>query len=283
MVQALFPDPGHDGEEPGRSPLPPEDGEGMGQWLYVCVPAGQVTLAGFAQGGEAGTTGPGPLLATIVDTVTGPDGGGLGGCSDDQLLGIISAARRQAAGDEWVQLAAIAEFAARHDGSRPADEFAPDELAFELHLTAASAAGQLAYAATVAARLPQTFAALGAGTIHPVHLRIIEDETSILSDEDAAIADAVLARQAPGLTLDLRDAGLRDAHRHSDLSLRKPGVLPQLGELVTALLGSQRGAAALALSRPLRSVPVRVQLTDLTLGVLPPDRLHSSSLRISCR
>ena len=33
-----------------------------------------------------------------------------------------------------------------------------------------------------------------------MHLRIIEDETSILSDADAARADRVLAGAAPGLT-----------------------------------------------------------------------------------
>jgi Domain of unknown function (DUF222) len=200
MPQDLFPDPGPDGEEPASSPLPPEDGEGLGQGLYVCVPAEQVTLGGFAQGGVADTMTPGPLLATIVDTVAGEDGGGLAGCSDDQLLGIISGARRLESRAVWAQLAAIAEFAARHSGSRPADEFAPDELAFELHLTSQSAAGQMDYAAAVARRLPRVFAALHAGRIHPVHVRIIEDETSILSDEDAAIADAVLSQQAPGLT-----------------------------------------------------------------------------------
>lgn len=39
---------------------------------------------------------PGPLLAAVVDTVTREDGSGLAGCSDDQLLGIISAARWRA-------------------------------------------------------------------------------------------------------------------------------------------------------------------------------------------
>ena len=109
---------------------------------------------------------PGPLLATIVDTVTGPDGSGLAGCSDDQLMGIISAARRMESRAAWTLMAAIAEYAARHTGSRPADEFAADELAYELHLTPLSAAGQMDYASTVAARLPQTFAALAAGQIH---------------------------------------------------------------------------------------------------------------------
>ena len=43
----------------------------MGQGLYVCLPPQHVTLAGFAQGGAADTMAPGPLLATIVHTVTG--------------------------------------------------------------------------------------------------------------------------------------------------------------------------------------------------------------------
>jgi hypothetical protein len=45
------------------------------------------------------------------------------------------------------------------------------------------------------------------GRIHPVHLRIIEDETHYLSDADAATADAVLAEAASGMTFsELRHA-----------------------------------------------------------------------------
>jgi hypothetical protein len=79
-------------------------------------------------------------------------------------------------------------------------EFAADELAPDLHLTWQSAVGQIAYACTVAARLPRTFAALRAGHIHPVHVRIIEDETAFLSDQDAAAADAELAEAARSKT-----------------------------------------------------------------------------------
>jgi hypothetical protein len=51
------------------------------------------------------------------------------------------------------------------------------------------------------------FAALAAGQIHPVHLRIAEDETRVLSEADAAKADAILAGTAPGLTFgELRSA-----------------------------------------------------------------------------
>ena len=58
----------------------------------------------------------------------------------------------------------------------------------------------MTYATSVATRLPRTFAALHAGRIHPVHLQIIQDETSILTDADAATADKLLAEAAPGMT-----------------------------------------------------------------------------------
>ncbi len=209
MPQDPFPDPGRDNAEPPSFPPPPaaEDGRGLGQGLYVCLPPEQLTLAGFAQNGEADIMVPGPLLAAVVHTVVGEDGSGLGGCSDDQLMGIISAARRQEARDAWTLMAAIAEFAARHPGTRLDDEFAPDELAAELHVTPLSAADQMHYATTVSQRLPETFAALAAGRIHPVHVRIIEDETRVLSDEDAAKADRILADAAPGHTFgELRHA-----------------------------------------------------------------------------
>src|SRR5271169_4613569 len=215
-----FPGPPGDAEEPDSSSLTPaaeEDGreddwEGPAeQGLYVCLPAEQLTLAGFAQGGEADTMAPGPLLGTVVHAVTGEDGRGLAGCSDDQLVGIISAARRMEARNAWTQMAAMREFASRRRAVRGPGgsqaEFAADELADELHLTPLSAAEQIDFACTVATRLPRTFAALAAGQIHPVHVRIIEDEIRFLAEEDAAKADAVLAEQASGMTFgELRHA-----------------------------------------------------------------------------
>src|SRR5246127_3272576 len=206
MSRDPLPLPPGDAGEPDGCPLPPaaegerEDWDGPAeQGLYICLPAEQVTLSGFAQGGEADTMTPGPLLAAIVDTVTGQDGQGLAGCSDDQLMGIISAARRLESRAAWTLMAAIGEFARRADTS-PHGQFAADELAFELHMTQQSAAGQMEFATDVATRLPATFAALGAGQIHPIHLRIIEDEPRYLTDADAARADAILAGTAPGQT-----------------------------------------------------------------------------------
>ena len=68
---------------------------------------------------------------------------------------------------------------------------------------------QLDYATSVAARLPRCLAALYAGSLHPVHLRIIEEETQILSADDAATADAALAGTAG--VADVRETALRGA------------------------------------------------------------------------
>ncbi len=79
-------------------------------WRRACTcacPPSTLTLAGFVQGGQADTMTPGPLLAAIVDTVTGQEGAGLAGCSDDQLVGIISAARRMQSRCAWTEMAAM--------------------------------------------------------------------------------------------------------------------------------------------------------------------------------
>lgn len=208
MTENPFPARGHDGEEPEDSCLLPSDENGSGglpegaeQGLYVTLPAEELTLAGFAQGGRADTMAPGPLMAVVVQAVVGENGAGLTGLSDDQLVGVVSAARRLEARATWTQLAATAEFAARHPAAGAksgtgVSEFAADELAAEFRQPWTSAAGQVAYAQAVATRLPRTFAALAAGLIHPVHLRIIEDETRILNDQDAAQADEQLAEAA---------------------------------------------------------------------------------------
>jgi Domain of unknown function (DUF222) len=211
-----FCDPGDDGEEPdgcvppaGRAARP--DAEPPQQGLFLCLPAGSLDTGQFAQSGPAADMPPDPLLATIIDTVTGEDGKGLPGLSDDQLVGVIAAGRRLESRGTWYVMAAIREFTARATAEGPvAMEFAADQLAHELHLTVASAAAQMDYTSAVTSRLPATFAALNAGTIHPVHVRIIEEETAILSAKDAAKADAVLAEVAGSLTFGkLRSA----AHR----------------------------------------------------------------------
>jgi Domain of unknown function (DUF222) len=188
----------------------PGDDEPAQQGLFLCLPAGSLDADQFAQSGPAADMPPDPLLATIIDAVAGEDGKGLAGCSDDQLIGIIAAIRRLESRTAWYLMTAVAEFTARNDDEGgAAAEFAADQLADELHLTNASAAGQMHYASTVTSRLPATVAALRAGTIHPVHVKIIAEETGILSATDAATADAVLAAAAGSLTFGKLGAAAR--------------------------------------------------------------------------
>jgi Domain of unknown function (DUF222) len=177
----------------------------------LSVPAGSFDADRFAQSGPSADMPPDPLLATIVDTVTAdPGGSGVAGLSDDQLIGVIAAARRLESRVAWYQLAATAEFTARAGREPLAGEFAAAELACELHLTPLSAGAQMAYAQRVGRRLPACLAGLFAGRLHPVHLRIIDEETQILSAGDAAKADVVLAGMAGPVTFGkLRSAARR--------------------------------------------------------------------------
>ena len=188
---------------PSGAPWPDDDPQGPEQGLFVCLPPEELSLAGFAQNGQADTMAPGPLLGTVLHTVIGEDGVGLPGVSDDQLIGVLSGGRRMEAWAAWVQLAAMRELARRRPAVEPGDtgragfsDFAADELMGEFHLTCEAATAQIGYACTVADRLPRTFAALAAGQIHPVAVKIIEDETRYLSPKHAAKADQVLAELA---------------------------------------------------------------------------------------
>jgi hypothetical protein len=193
-------------DEPQGSGLPGDAEEGIQQGLYVTLPAEELTLEGFAEDGRADTMAPGPLLAMVLGAVAGEEGEGLAGLSDDQLIGFLLGTRRMESRMAWAKMAALAELA-----SRPRrQDFAADEVASAFNVTWLSAAGEIDYARTVKRRLPVTFAALGAGKLHPVHVKIIEEVTGILSDQDAAIADEELAEAAQSKTYgELRRAATR--------------------------------------------------------------------------
>jgi hypothetical protein len=204
--------------EPAGSGLPGDADGGIPQGLYVTAPAEDLSLEGFAADGRADTMAPGPLLAMVLDTVAGPDGEGLAGLSDDQLIGFLSGTRRMESRLAWAKMAALAEFA-----SRPRrQDLAADEIAAAFRLAWLSAAGEIGYAQAVARRLPVTFAALAAGKLDAVHVRIIEEFTSVLSDEDAAVADELLAAAAQSKTYaELRRAASRLVLRLDPDAVRK--------------------------------------------------------------
>ena len=188
----------------GEYEVPPDPPGGAEQGLFLCLPAGKPALSGFAQHGQADTMVPGPLLAALVDAAAGQDGADLAGLSEDELVGVVAAVRRLESRLAWTSMTTMREFSARRPAGKDRVTYGrtgfsasvADQLAFEFSLSWQSVAGQIDYACQVAARLPKTFAALAAGLIHPIHVRIIEDETRPLSAENAARADEKLAEAA---------------------------------------------------------------------------------------
>jgi Domain of unknown function (DUF222) len=165
---------------------------------------------GFAQGRSADALRPGPVLAALTEQAAGD----LARLTDSQVLGAMSAARRLAARGAYLELAAVAEFTRRREaqladatargvprGCRDG-EFPDAELAYELVTSSTAARDQMDLATDLPARLPRTWAALGAGLIDDYRARLIWRPTRHLTDADAAYADEILAALAPGLRYD---------------------------------------------------------------------------------
>ena len=81
-------------------------------------------------------------------------------------------------------------------------EFPDAELGMELVTSSRAAQDMMDMALDLPARLPRTWAALGAGLIDEYRARLIWKPTQHLTDADAAHADEILAALAPGLRYD---------------------------------------------------------------------------------
>jgi hypothetical protein len=180
--------------------------------VLLAAMAGPDGLGGqaFGQDQMADVMPPGPLLAALTENAAA----GMGGLSDDALLGVMSAVRRLAARAEYLELAAIAEFSdrrqqqldasiARKDprGQR-AGEFPDSELGMHLQISGREAGNRMDQATALATRLPRTFAGLAAGAIDPAKAHAIWFYTRFLSDADVGHADEILAAAAPGIKAD---------------------------------------------------------------------------------
>ena len=102
--------------------------------------------AGFASGAQADSLAPGPRLATLADEAWQA---GLGGLGDDELIGLLRAARQLASRAAALELAVVADLAGRRranpdrrDGLDPG-EHVDAEVAAALTLTLAPPPGCL--------------------------------------------------------------------------------------------------------------------------------------------
>jgi Domain of unknown function (DUF222) len=220
MTQGPRPDRGReDGEEqPGSSP-PPAGAGSPGQAAPgqpggdSPVPRRPAQAAGFADGGPADVLAPGPGLAGLLHAVTGGDGTALTALTDTEVLGVIAAGRRMASWAAWAETAALAEFGRRRAAAGEPSGIsrgAADEVGWKTRMSWQSAGARMARACAAAERLPGTLAALRQGRIDPGYVIVIADYTSVLSAQDAAEADRLLAGAAAHQTYgELRAAAAR--------------------------------------------------------------------------
>jgi hypothetical protein len=164
----------------------------------------------FGQREEADVLPPGPRLVALTERAVGE----LARLTDNELVGVLQAARRQAVREQYKQTLAIAEFARRREAASEAalargvpvrcaaGGFPGDELAMELVTTRADAGHRIDDALGLVTRLPRTLAGMAAGLIDETRAGWIAFYTRSLSDADAARADEALAADAPDLRAD---------------------------------------------------------------------------------
>ncbi|HXC82361.1 MAG TPA: hypothetical protein VNV62_10980 [Trebonia sp.] len=200
------PVPGHGpGAEPGRdSGLPggvPVPGGGAADERVL-------RLADFTSGGPGDACLPGLRLAEALDRVSGPDRR-CGPASDDELIGVLS---RWGALESWVaaaKLGVLAELIRRrakpgHEkragGDLPDswDEGTGHEVAAALAQSLSGADNLLNLAWELQARLPGIAALLADGTIDAVKARLVTRELSVLDDERATQAEALILGELAG-------------------------------------------------------------------------------------
>jgi hypothetical protein len=174
---------------------------------------------GFAAGGVADHLPPGSVLAGFAGDAWAA---GLGRLSDDELIGVMRAARRLASWGAAMELAAIGDLWRRRvteeqAGDTDAACHADDEIAAALTLTGRGADRVLDLAIALR-RLPLTSQALAAGDIDLPRAMVIADEVTGLDNEHAAAVEHAVAGSAPGQTTGQLRAATRRAVLAADPS-----------------------------------------------------------------
>ena len=167
---------------------------------------------GFAAGGVADHVPPGSVLAGFAGDAWAA---GLSRLSDDELIGVMRAARRLSSWAAAMELAAIGDLWRRRvteeqAGDTDAACHADDEIAAALTLTG-RAADRVLDLAIALRRLPLTSQALAAGDIDLPRAMVIADEVTGLDNEHAAAVEDAVAGSAPGQTTGQLRAATRRA------------------------------------------------------------------------
>lgn len=172
--------------------------------------SGWLSLPSFRQGEEGDVLSPSALLAGLTDQAVSD----LRSLSDNELVGVLRAVRRQLAREQYKQVLVTAEFGRRRHtafqealsrgipaGCAPGG-FPGEELAMEMVISRAEAGHRIDDALDLTTRLPRTLAGMATGEIDEDRAGWIAFYTRELTKDDAARADEILAADAPDLRSD---------------------------------------------------------------------------------
>jgi hypothetical protein len=173
---------------------------------------GDFPVLGFGPGEAGESMPPGVSLGMLAEHAV--TAGGLAVMSDDEVIGVIGAARRLSNRAKWLELRGTREFARRRwesggtavrDGNgrwlfrNSAAEHAADELAFHLADSRAQAEDRMELSIALRDRLPRLDALQAAGRLDERRLQAVADITAGLTGEQARQVDELLAPDAAGL------------------------------------------------------------------------------------
>lgn len=221
---------------------------------------------GFEAGGVVDRVPPGPTLAGMASDAWSD---GLDRLSDDELIGLLRAARRLTSWATAMELAAVADLWRRRTaeedaGDTGAARYAGEEIAAALTLTGRAADNLLSLAVALS-RLPATRGALAAGDIDAPRAIVIADEVTGLDDAHATAVDKAVAEAAPGQTTGKLRAATRQAVFAADPTAALRRKEEALREARVERWAEHAGTAALA-GRDLP--PAVVLAADLNLTTL---------------
>jgi hypothetical protein len=166
---------------------------------------------GFAAGGPLDQLAPDQVLASFTADAFDQ---GLGKLSDDELVGVLLAARRLSSWQEGLELTAVSELDARRrrqaarPGSSRASEHVSEELAAALVLTGRSADAFLGLSRELD-RLPMVLSSLRKGRIDRSRAVVFATELSLLTGNEARAIALVLIRPAEKMTTSQLRAAIR--------------------------------------------------------------------------
>ena len=220
----------------------------------------------FAAGGAADGLPPGPVLAGFAADAWAI---GLGRLTDDELIGMMRAARRLASWATAMELAAVGDlwrrrWAEEQAGNTGAACHAGDEIAAALTLTGRAANQEFSLAVALR-RLPLTGRALAAGDIDAPRAMVIADEVTGLDGEHATAVEQVVIGAAAGQTTGQLRAATRRAVLAADPRAARKRKERALQDARVERWDEHAGTAALA-GRDLP--PASVLAADKNLSAL---------------